>query len=251
MRQLDQGQHLGLRSSPRGVTTVGVLSTRDHPLLPYVLDVLAHLRGTGVVLILDEKGVAPAELSRFEARTDGRFPPRDLGPYLERLRWISVPDHNGRRCRESVVAEGIRLLVNAGTPRRIGPGLLELVPVLNVHPGILPKYRGASSPEWAILNDDPVGVSAHFMDAGLDSGPIIFTRELPVVRGQTYADLRAALYRLTLSVTAEAIEMVVGENLDPSRLAPQPPGKPLAPIPDGLFESVKEKLLRGGYACAD
>lgn len=45
--------------------------------------------------------------------------------------------------------------------------------ILNSHPAILPKYQGLDCVGWAILNNDPVGATVHFIDSGIDSGPII------------------------------------------------------------------------------
>lgn len=45
--------------------------------------------------------------------------------------------------------------------------------ILNSHPAILPKYRGLDCVAWSILNGDSVGATVHYIDAGIDSGPII------------------------------------------------------------------------------
>ena len=42
--------------------------------------------------------------------------------------------------------------------------------VLNIHLGLLPEIRGMSSPEWSLLNRVPVGITIHYMDAGIDTG---------------------------------------------------------------------------------
>lgn len=223
---------------------VGLLTTRDHPLLPYFLDHLGALPGVAPVLIFDDKGFGDRNREIFAARTENAFPARSLAPFLDRYRWANVPDHNGKTCREFVGEQKIGLLVNAGTPRLVKPALLEAasIGVLNVHPGILPKYRGASCPEWALHHGDPVGVTAHFMDDGLDSGPILFTRELAITPGQRYTQVRVALYYLAHAVRAEAIAMIFAQNLTPDQLPPQPNAPVFQPIPDELLEAVKAKL---------
>lgn len=45
--------------------------------------------------------------------------------------------------------------------------------VLNVHLGLLPEIRGMSSPEWSLLKRVPVGITIHYMDEGIDTGPIL------------------------------------------------------------------------------
>lgn len=51
--------------------------------------------------------------------------------------------------------------------------------VLNLHLGSLPQIRGMSSPEWSLLNDVPVGITVHYIDSGIDTGPILRRCEFP------------------------------------------------------------------------
>ena len=230
-------------------TLVGLLTTRSHPLLPYFLDRLESQQGIDPVLIFDQKDFSTKDKQIFEERTRSGFPPRSVAPWLTRYRWTTVQNHNGQECQTFVKAHNIRLLVNAGTPRIIKRELIESVSigVLNVHPGLLPKYRGASCCEWAIYNDDPVGVSAHFMDAGVDSGPIISTQELVIRKGQTYTEVRVALYHLAHEVRCTAIQAVLQQDLRPASLPPQLEAPVFKPIPDKLLEVVKRKLANGEY----
>ena len=75
---------------------------------------------------------------------------------------------------------------------KILPGPILSVPpkgVLNVHPSLLPKYRGPSPIQSAILAGDAVtGVSIMLVDAGMDSGPILAQRQTPVA-GHDTADV--------------------------------------------------------------
>jgi methionyl-tRNA formyltransferase len=225
---------------------IGLLTTRGHPLLPTILEALEHHPTLVPVLFADAKGLPAADLARFGERTSGAFPRRDV---LREV--IEVPDHNGPELRAVLRARGISLLANAGTPRHIGTDLLAAVDgIVNAHPGILPKYRGASCAEWAIFNGDPVGVTVHFMDEGLDSGPIISTATLDIDRRWDYVAMRVALYRLEARVLAEGLDRVVRDHLRPDGLPAQPPSAPFRPIPDDLLAVVKQRLARGEYAHA-
>lgn len=66
--------------------------------------------------------------------------------------------------------------------------------ILNSHPGILPKYRGCMAVEWAIHNDDPLGATCHFIDEGIDTGPIVLANEMEVQRGMTYWEIRTKMF---------------------------------------------------------
>ena len=70
----------------------------------------------------------------------------------------------------------IDLGISVNNPRLISKSTLSLFPygILNAHPGDLPKYRGNATPNWAILNGEKkIPITIHFMDDGLDSGPIM------------------------------------------------------------------------------
>ena len=61
--------------------------------------------------------------------------------------------------------------------------ILDLPPhgCLNVHPSLLPKYRGAAPIQWAIANgDSETGVAIMKMDAGLDTGPVVSQQRTPI-----------------------------------------------------------------------
>ena len=65
----------------------------------------------------------------------------------------------------------------------IPPALLQLPPLgcINLHPSLLPKYRGASPIHAPILaGETRTGVTTMFMDEGLDTGDIIFQEEVPI-----------------------------------------------------------------------
>ena len=55
--------------------------------------------------------------------------------------------------------------------------------VINVHPSLLPKYRGSAPIQWAIINgDEKTGVCIMYLDEGMDSGDIILKKEVTIRR---------------------------------------------------------------------
>jgi methionyl-tRNA formyltransferase len=72
--------------------------------------------------------------------------------------------------------------------------LLSAQEILNVHPSLLPRWRGAAPIERAIMAGDAVtGVSIMRLTAGLDSGPVCLAQEEPIAPGDTYATLAGRL----------------------------------------------------------
>jgi len=78
--------------------------------------------------------------------------------------------------------------------------------VLNVHLGLLPEVRGMSSPEWSLLNHVPIGVTIHYVDAGIDTGPVLQRCEFPdPARAVSLNDLRNRLIAFGVEKAAEVV----------------------------------------------
>lgn len=85
------------------------------------------------------------------------------------------------------------------------PAMLELFPrgVVNVHPGYLPYNRGRNAQVWGIIDGTPVGATLHYMDEGVDTGPIIERVHVAVEPWDTGASLRLKLEQACVTVTCE------------------------------------------------
>lgn len=88
------------------------------------------------------------------------------------------------------------LVVLAGFMRIVGPVFLAAYPrrILNVHPSLLPKHRGARAAAQALAAGDTVtGCTVHYVDEGVDTGEIIAQREVPVHPDDTAETLQARI----------------------------------------------------------
>ena len=104
---------------------------------------------------------------------------------------------------ESVNDDGARTRIAAAAPEAvvvcafgalIKEPLLSEYPLLNVHPSLLPRWRGAAPIERAIMaGDERTGVSIMRLTAGLDSGPVCLSAEEPISAQDTYGTLAARL----------------------------------------------------------
>ena len=95
--------------------------------------------------------------------------------------------------------------------------VLDLAPrgVLNVHPSLLPRHRGASPIAGAILaGDTETGVTIMLMDAGMDSGPILAQRRVPLSPDETTGTLTASLADLGADVLAETLTLWLASEID-------------------------------------
>lgn len=80
---------------------------------------------------------------------------------------------------------------------------------INVHASLLPKYRGAAPINWAIANGErETGVTMMQMDAGMDTGPMLAQRSIPITDDETAPEVSARLARLGAELLSETLPRV-------------------------------------------
>jgi methionyl-tRNA formyltransferase len=106
--------------------------------------------------------------------------------------------------------EPFDLFVLASYGRILPKRLIELprLGALNVHPSLLPKYRGATPIQSAIANGDrETGVTIMMMDAGMDTGDIVLQERVAIAPGETYGELHDRLALLGADLLARTIDL--------------------------------------------
>lgn len=99
---------------------------------------------------------------------------------------------------------------------------------INVHPSLLPKYRGSAPIQWAILNGDKTtGVTIMYLDEGMDSGDIIKQKEVEIGENETTGELWNRLSGIGANLLLECVN-----NIDKGIIerTPQPTEYTLAPM---------------------
>ena len=113
--------------------------------------------------------------------------------------------------------------------------------IINIHPGILPNYAGCNCVEWALLNNDPVGITAHFMDKNYDSGPIISKKHINLSLCKTYEDIRIKVYLETIKMMRYILMQILKKNIN---IKPQEKTKAFFKIlSSGQIKTLKSKIL--------
>lgn len=80
---------------------------------------------------------------------------------------------------------------------------------INIHGSLLPKYRGAAPIQWAVLNGEKeTGVTIMKMDAGIDTGDIIFSRAIPIEEDDTALSVFEKLSDLGASMIISSMEKI-------------------------------------------
>ena len=108
-------------------------------------------------------------------------------------------------------------------PRRVPPLLLKASRrgFLNVHPSLLPDYRGPSPLFWQFrAGEQRTGVTVHWMDAEFDTGPIAAQRAIPMPDGITETDATAMMARTGAQLLTQVLERVADGEIPYHKQAP-------------------------------
>lgn len=233
-------------ASPR----FGLLTTIDSPVLPLILAYLRLHAVNNVVAICDSKLLSKKDQDIFRDRVgerglelNGQAPSiyQDSGPLVP---FVFVDNHNAVHTRQVIEEMRIDCLVNAGTPRKLGGQLINSVRLgaINVHPGVLPKYRGSSAVEWSIYNDDQVGNTAHFMNEEYDAGPIIEIERYDFPGNAGYQDIRRHVYERGAELVAKVMKSVQSGEVTPATASAQDASE--AKLWDPISETCMRQVLK-------
>jgi phosphoribosylglycinamide formyltransferase-1 len=109
-------------------------------------------------------------------------------------------------------AASVDLICLAGYLRLLSPAFIRRYPqrILNIHPSLLPAFPGLHAHRDALAHGAKIsGCTVHFVDEGLDSGPIIQQAAVPVLDNDTEASLAARVLKEEHRIYSEAIALVL------------------------------------------
>jgi methionyl-tRNA formyltransferase len=132
---------------------------------------------------------------------------------------------------------------------RVPPVLLTLARYgcVNVHPSLLPRWRGVDPVFWTLRSGDPeTGITIHLMDEGFDTGPILVQERMPVPEGIRQPEFERDLSERAGPLLVEAIDGLVSGKIVPvpqtDRLATRAP----EPAPEDYVVST-DRTARWAY----
>ena len=168
------------------------LLLKEHP---YGREMLKQILSEGFVpevIIEEDSDIGTEEREKFLKRIEGNPIAPEISSQIEgkEIPHVTVSIHNSEKVMPHIENLDLDLIVFGGT-RIIRGEILDFPKegVINSHPGLLPDCRGSASPAWSVYHDIPIGSSTHFCDNGIDTGDLLFRREIPVKRGMSYEDL--------------------------------------------------------------
>ena len=106
----------------------------------------------------------------------------------------------------------VDLICLAGYMRLLSPSFIRRYPrrILNIHPSLLPSFPGLHAHRDALAHGAKIsGCTVHFVDEGLDSGPIIKQAAVPVLDNDTEASLAARILKEEHRIYSQAIALVL------------------------------------------
>jgi phosphoribosylglycinamide formyltransferase 1 len=191
---------------------------------PLVLGVLASGRGSNLQAIIDA-----IDAGRCPARVAVVVSDRKDAPALDRARRAAIrgvhldprafPD---RTAFDEAVAGvldewEVELVCLAGYMRLLSPEFVRRYRgrILNVHPALLPTFPGLHAQRQALEHGVKVsGATVHFVDEGVDTGPIVLQSAVPVLEGETEASLTARILVEEHRLYPEAIRLYAEGRLE-------------------------------------
>lgn len=188
------------------------------------LAVLASGRGSNFEAVQDaiEKGELPAEIRVLICDKEG-------APVLEKARRRRIETKLVKRehfpDRESFEQEMVNIcrehrvdaVVLAGFMRVLGPTFVNAFPlrILNIHPSLLPSFPGLHAQRQALEYGVKVsGCTVHFVDTGVDSGPIILQQAVPVLEGDDEDSLADRILEHEHRLLPQAIRLMAEGRLE-------------------------------------
>jgi len=182
------------------------------------LVVLASGTGSNLQAILDRLHGGPEGIHVVGVGSD-----KVAAPALERARRAGIEtacfpreEYAGREARDAAMAawiegRGADLVVLAGYMQLLSAPFVGRFRnrIVNVHPALLPLFPGLDAIGQALAAGvETTGVTVHFVDEGVDTGPAIVQREVPVPASRDREELEAAIHATEHELYSEAIRMI-------------------------------------------
>lgn len=159
-----------------------------------------------VLVVTDKPGAMAIERARSAGISSLELSPKDF---------IDKAAYEAQILKELANYE-IELVVLAGYMRIVGATLLQAYQgrMLNLHPSLLPAFQGIAAPQQAIDAGVKIsGCSVHLVDEGLDTGPIIDQRAVPVYVTDDAASLQARIQQEEYKLLVEVVQAIAKEKI--------------------------------------
>ena len=185
--------------------------------------VLASGRGSNLQALIDawQDGVLPIDIVAVGSDNPEAFALERAKKAGIQTMAFAAENYPSRQVQEQAILEwlssyGVQLLVLAGYMRVLGESFIRSAnfPILNIHPSLLPAFPGLHAQRQALEYGVKVtGCTVHFVDEGLDSGPIILQEAVPVFETDTEDVLSERILEVEHRLYPEAVRLVAAGKI--------------------------------------
>ncbi len=181
---------------------IAVLASGGGTNLQAILDQLHGSDGIEVVGVISDKPEAQALERAVRAGVEtAAFPSSDYEDREQRDR--AIGDWLEQREVDLVVLAGYMQLLSPQFVKRFRNR------IINVHPALLPAFRGLEAVQQALDHGSKItGVTVHFVDEGVDSGPIIFQRPVEIPPSRDWEETEELIHATEHTLLPEAIRLI-------------------------------------------
>ncbi|HEU0304370.1 MAG TPA: phosphoribosylglycinamide formyltransferase [Gaiellaceae bacterium] len=163
-----------------------------------MIGVLVSGEGTNLQAILDARlPVSAVASSRREARALERAEAAGVPARAFDLETFASREERDIAMADWLKERAVTLVACAGFMQLLTPSFLERFPqrIVNIHPSLLPAFPGTTPIEDALAAGvAETGVTVHWVDEGVDSGPVIAQERARIIPGETAVELRQRLH---------------------------------------------------------
>lgn len=183
---------------------------------PFRIAVLISGSGTNLQALIDEVHGEEVEIVGVAAsRPDARGLERAGGAGIESA-VFSISEAGSREARDAALAQwlearAVALVVLAGWMELLGPEFIGRFAgrIINVHPSLLPAFTGLRAIEQAVESGVKVtGVTVHFVDAGMDTGPIVLQEAMGLSYPAAIADIEQRVHGIEHRLLPHAVRLI-------------------------------------------
>lgn len=143
-------------------------------------------------LIINEEGTKRASKLSSWLQNDIDTPPSVKTVDSE---YVEVSKFDGKKSLNLIKQRQTDYLIIAGCGAIIKDNILSLSSPINIHPGLLPQFRGLDPVLWSIDKKEPLGATVHIMDEGIDTGDILLSKPMPPQRLKSVLEARLQVLR--------------------------------------------------------
>lgn len=153
----------------------------------------------------------PSSTIKTKVRHQGMLHPRKISERFD-YNYFNFP-HNDEKTVQTIKGMNLDVGIVAGA-RILDKTVIDAfnIGIINYHPALIPEVRGLDGLLWSVINNVPLGVTAHLIDEQVDAGVLLLKQKLDIFNDDTIYDLSERLYEVQLDQLIPSLEAVIKKD---------------------------------------